>query len=774
MKFLAKFITKFPIPIIIFILLFSLILGYGMRYLKINTNVIDAVPETMEVKRYFNEIGETFSTNDSIIVGIFTDNIFKLNIITLIDKLTNEFEKIKGVNDVISPTNVDYMKGSDEGLEISPILEKLPDTDQKMDEFKNKLLSTKLYKNMIFSQDNKVAGIIINLEDDCKNSEVYKEIKKIISVNKSTEEIFIAGEPSVLALLEITMVNNLIYLIPIVLIVIILILFFSFRSVRGIFLPLLTVIISTVVTLGIMGYLKIEMSILSTILPVVLIASGSAYGIHLINRYYEDIVSHLGKHEAISETIIHSGLAVFLAGITTVIGFASLCISNLELIRTFGFVSALGILIALIFSMLFIPAVLMIIPIPRTKKTKEEGNFGNIFLKNFASFIFEKKRIIVGFFIVFFILSILGTLRIKTDISMVNEFNKKSEIRIADKFINKYLMGTNNFSFVFETKENGGIKEPELLNKIVEFQKFVSQVEIVGGSRSFTDLIMEINKVMNEGNEEYYRIPDSRELIAQYMLLYSMSGDDEYIKNFIDYNEKKVRVIVSLKTNSVSDIAKFKKDTKSYIEKHFDKEKVEVKISGFSEILLTINNLLINSQILSIISSLIFVFIVVSIMFRSIIIGFISAIPIALTVIFNFGLMGILGIELNVETVLVASVAIGIGIDYTIHFLSRYEIERVLLNNNKEALIKTYQTTGKAIIINAVTVALGFIVIMFSEFRGLKYFGLFIAITMVTSSFNALSILPAILNLKSFHFVEKYLNPGKIIKDITSKMNKIN
>jgi len=774
MKFIAKFITKFPIPIIIFILLISLILGYGIRYLKINTNIIDAVPETMEVKRYYNEIGEIFSTNDSIIVGIFTDNIFTLNTIILVDKLTNEIEKIKGVKDVISPTNVDYMKGSDEGLEISPILEKPPETDQEMNNFKNKLLSTKLYKNMIFSPDSKVAGIIINLEDDCNNSEVYKEIKNIIAVNKSSEEIFIAGEPSVLALLEITMVNNLIYLIPIVIIVIILILFFSFHSLRGVFLPLLTVIISTMITLGIMGYLKIEMSILSTILPVVLIASGSAYGIHLINRYYEDIVNHLGKKEAIFETIIHSGLAVFLAGITTVIGFASLSISNLEIIRTFGLVSALGILIALIFSILFIPAIMMIMPIPRTKKTKEGGSFGNIFLMNFASFIFENKRIIVGFFIVFFILSILGTLRIKTDISMVNEFDKKSEIRIADKFINKYLMGTNNFSFIFETNENGGIKEPELLNKIVDFQEFVSQVEIVGGSRSFTDLIMEINKVMNEGKEEAYRIPDSRELIAQYMLLYSMSGDDEYIKNFIDYNERKVRVIVSLKTSSVSDIAKFKKDTKSYIEKHFDKEKVEVKISGFSEILLTINNLLIKSQILSIISSLIFVFIVVSIMFRSIIIGFISAIPIALTVIFNFGLMGILGIELNVETVLVASVAIGIGIDYTIHFLSRYEIERVLLNNNEEALIKTYQTTGKAIIINAVTVALGFIVIMFSEFRGLKYFGLFITITMVTSSFNALSILPAILNLKSFHFVEKYLNPGKIIKDITSKMNNIN
>lgn len=359
--------------------------------------------------------------------------------------------------------------------------------------------------------------------------------------------------------------------------------------------------------------------------------------------------------------------------------------------------------------------------------------------------------------------------RLKSDVSTVNEFNKKTEIRIADKFINKYLLGTNNFAIIFETKDEGGIKDPALLNEMLRFQEYVLQKKLVGGSRAITDFIMEINKAMNGGKEEFYCIPESRELVAQYLLLYSMSGDEEDLNNFVDFNYKKARMLIFLKTSSVSDIIQLKKYFKEYIDAHFAEDIVTVRTSGLSELLITVNNIIVKSQIVSIFCSLLLIFLIVSLSFKSIIIGCVSAIPIILTVIFNFGLMGLLGVELNVETVLIASIAIGIGIDYTVHFLSRYEVERALLNNNKEAMIATYKTTGKAILINAITVAGGLLVITFSDFRGLKYFGFFIAITMITSSFNALSILPVILNLKMFHFVEKHLIPNKMIKNISEK-----
>ncbi|MCK4796250.1 MAG: RND family transporter [Spirochaetes bacterium] len=771
MKKIAKFITRFPIAIMLFILIISGFSSYGIRYLKINTNIKDAIPDSMEVKKFYNEVEEIFSSGDAIIVGVFTENIFNKDTIGLINKLTKEFEKIEGIDKVISPTNVDYMEGTEWGLEIDPIIEEIPETKEEIENFKKKLLSIKLYKGMIVSEDYKVAGIIINLEDNCNESKIYKKIKNIISQENPKDEIFIAGEPSVLALLEITMIKNLKHLIPIVLIVIFLILYLSFRSIRGVLLPLLTVSVSTLVVLGIMGYLRIEISILATVLPVLLIAVGSAYGIHLVNRFYEDIANGLGKREAVVETVSHTGLAVLIAGVTTIIGFASLALSGLKTISIFGLMSSLGIIIALCFSVLFIPSFLMILPVPKIKKNqKENEGFTEKILKGFASIIYEKRKIVVILFIIFFVLSIIGMLRLKIDVSMVNEFNKKSEIRIADRFINEYLLGTNNFSVIFETKNEGGIKEPALLNEMLNLQKFISKKEFVGGSSAITDFIMEINKTMNEGKEKFYRIPESRELVAQYLLLYSMSGDEEDLNNFVDFNYKKARMLIFLKTSAISDIIQFKKEIKKYTEEHFPKD-VNVRISGFSELLITVNDILIKSQIFSILCSLILVFIIVSITFKSLIIGCVSAIPITLTVIFNFGLMGLFGVELNVETVLIASIAIGIGIDYTIHFLSRYEVERAILNNNKEAMIATYKTTGKAILINAITVAGGLLVIAFSDFRGLKYFGIFIAITMITSSFNALSILPVILNLKGLHFIEKHLDPNKMIRNISEKVN---
>jgi predicted RND superfamily exporter protein len=319
-----------------------------------------------------------------------------------------------------------------------------------------------------------------------------------------------------------------------------------------------------------------------------------------------------------------------------------------------------------------------------------------------------------------------------------------------NEFFNNYFSGTMTLQIVIESDEPDKIKEPEILKKIDDFQQYADQFAIVGSSQSLADIIKEMNRVMNGDKEKFYTIPDSKNLISQYLLLYSLTGDESTLENFVNYDFSKANITIFVKSINLTKLKEFEEKINNYINNHINFEGIEINITGRISTIMVLSELIVQSQLLSIIISLILVFFITAILFRSIILGFISTVPIIITICLNFGLMGWVNIPLDLATVLIASVAIGIGIDYTIHYINHYKTERINGATVLDAIKNTNTTTGKAIIFNACSVGFGFLVLILSSLASIGVLGAMIALTMFVTSLGSMTLIPAI-----FTFIEK-------------------
>lgn len=760
MNILASVIKKHPRLIIFLVILVTLFLGYSIRYLKIEADISKAIPSDFPEVKYFDRINEIFPKQEFFILGMISDNLFSVEMIAKLDRLTKEIGRCDGVGKVLSPTAVDVIISSDDGLEVAPILESLPETDKEVENFKKTITGNRLYRNTFFSEDMKAGIILIQVEYGDKREYILKRIKEIIDLNRGDKEVYrIAGESATLTEVKDIITGDILLLSPIVIIVIMIILFFSFRLLRGVLLPLLTVLISVIWALGIMALLNVPLSIMTTVLPTILIAVGSAYGIHIINRF---TLEHDGveKADIVSRTINNTGSAVLMAGLTTMAGFLSFLSSQIKVIREFGLFTAVGVVCALTFSLTFIPAMLYIMPPPR-KRMKFIDKYGRGFFTRSLSFIGRKTFSRSWFFLlgglIIFVFSLIGTSRLRVESDLVQMFGKNTKIMQDNEFFNKYFSGTMTLQMIVSGDREDTMKEPEVLNAMAHLQRFVTDFDIVGSSRSLADVVLEMHSVMNGGDSESYVIPESKKLISQYFLLYSLTGRDDSLENLVNYDFSMANLIIFLKSGNLTELNHFEKIVKAYIHENIDIDGVEIKLTGRISTVSILSELIVESQLLSIIISMILVVIITTVIFRAFIMGLIAIIPIILTIILNFGVMGWVGIPLDLATVLIASVSIGIGIDYSIHYINHYKCDRLNGKSVLESIISTNTITGKAILYNALAVGAGFLVLTLSSLASIGVLGIMIALTMFVSSTGAMTIIPAIFSLVEGHGVFRKL-----------------
>jgi hypothetical protein len=715
------------------------------------TDITKQIPEIPE-KKYLDEIEEIFGTTGKYaFVGVVVppgEEIFNTDTLRKIRLISRKAESLPEVDKVISPTEIDYIKGTEWGIEITPVLgEKIPETSKGIEEFKKRIKENELFEG-ILSQDNRAAAIMISVKKGADKSLLAKKLEEIAKAQEGPEKIYIGGKIIVDSAMGKLMIKDLIYLIPAILAVIVIILYLSFKTGVGVFLPLSTVIISTIWAIGVMSLLKIPLSIVTFILPILLMAVGTAYGIHILNRYYE-LPDNEDKSSRVEATLKKVGNAVLIAGLTTIAGFASLGISEMEGLKIFGLLTAFGIGAALCFSLLFIPSLLMLLPGSSDKTLrKKRDNPGRV---DYLSFIFTrlgeiiyknkvKVLIIAGLLCAFFIAGIPLT---STESNPLLFFPSKNPCRIAEDILNHYFMGTTPLQVIVKTPNPEEIKEPSVLKAMEGLEKHLSTLPEVGGTYSLNDIVKSINKALHEDREEFYKIPDTREEVAQYLLLYSLSGDPTDFESYVNNEFQMANLMVFLKTGHTTGIKKVIRAINYYVRENFPPQ-VEVKVTGAGSLFIVINQLLVNTFIRSIILSLVLVFVISSAIFRSLKTGFFALIPICIAILVNFGVMGWFKIPLNIGTVAISAIAVGVGIDYAVHFISRLRIE----SRGKPALfalITTTKTTGKAILYNAAAVSAGFLVLLASSIKWYHFMGGLMSLVMLISASGALTILPGVI-----------------------------
>jgi predicted RND superfamily exporter protein len=540
---------------------------------------------------------------------------------------------------------------------------------------------------------------------------------------------------------------------PIVIIIIITVLFVILRSFKATVLNMFVVLLSTIWTFGLMALFKVPVYSVSTMIPVMLIAIGVADGIHMFSHmdFYRRIHRDAEKKEVIENMLTHMWKPILMTSVTTAVGFISLLTSQVYPVKYFGLFTAFGVMTALFLSLVLIPSGLMLFGLPKLHKIKPHSVKENKFAAGFADFVAEKKALTIFTAAFVIAISLFGITKVWVNSSFLANFENNSDIVLTDKFINENFAGTSSFNVVLEGSENGTFKDPQTLKLVDDLQNDLEDLKLVGSTFSLADFIRRMNKVMNEDNEAFNSIPDSREMIAQYLLLYEMSGDPDNLTAVIDYDYQHLNLNTQLKSDG-SKIINEAIDVVETYRSQFEEMGVKINFAGSGYRSLVFTELILKGQISSIILSIIIVILLVSLMFKNIIIGLISSVPIMITTFLSFGAMGLLNIALGSTTALISSIAIGIGIDYSIHFLEKYKSYALTTKDKKKTSQLTMYNTGRAILFNAIVVIAGFLALLFSAFPPNRQLGALVSLNMFSSLIGTVTIMYLLLYLSNIYF----------------------
>ncbi len=756
-------LLKYPYWISAIILVISVLFFTKMiENSRMETDLDEYMPQDHPAFVYSDQAEEWFNIKDGIIIAIENkEGIYNEETLQIIKDVTKTFQKLPQIEkaEVTSLYTADNIVGTEDGMDVKAFFKNIPTSHEEFNELREKVRTNEMVFGRLVSEDETVSVIIAAINDNVFTQEFYNEILELAKQAETENvKLHVAGRPIIEGTMALLGPADMQKMVPIVLLVIIIVLYLTLRSVRSTILTLLVVLFSTVWAFGLMALFDIPIYAVSTMIPVMLIAIGVADGVHLYSHLQLYVNKHpkATKKEAVSDMLVKMWKPVVMTSVTTAVGFISLLTSQVYPIKYFGLFTAFGVMAAMVFSLVLIPAGIMIFKLPKPK-VKAEKSSDHHFAYNTALKILKYKSVSIFATIIIVGVSIVGIGKVWINSSFLDKFEKDSEIVLTDAFINEHFGGTSTLNLILDSEEKDAFKNPDVLKLVDRMQKnVVDSLHLVGNSFSLTDYINRMNKVMHADDEQFNEIPDDQNLIAQYLLLYEMSGDPENLWKVVDYKYNKLNVNFQLKSDNsktinaaIAEIELFKDD--------FEKLGIKMNYAGSGYKGLVFTDLILEGQIMSLVLSLIIVILLLGLMFKNIKIGIIGSVPIIITAVIGFGVMGWLNIPLNTTTALLSSIAIGIGIDYAVHFIEQYKINSQSGNKLLTAQ-KTMSHSGRAILFNAVVVIAGFLVLLFSVFPPNRELGALVSLNMFVSFVGTVTIMMILLNKTNIYFNNKKEN----------------
>jgi hydrophobe/amphiphile efflux-3 (HAE3) family protein len=538
--------------------------------------------------------------------------------------------------------------------------------------------------------------------------------------------------------------------VPIGLFCVLAFLYVCFRQLRGVLLPFSVVVMSVVVAMGLIPVFGWKVQMVTVVLPVILLAVANDYGIHLMAKLQEANTpgSSYTPAEMAVLVVEDLGTPVLAAGITTIAGLLCLTTHIIVPAAQLGVLAAIGVGFALLCSLMFIPAVLAVLPLPEPVVTgeAEEGSLLDRALTRVAGFVAGAPKLVIAAVTLFTVGSAAGLGLLQVDTNPVNYYPSSSPVAVTSDKINRYFGGSTEVSLMVE----GDIKSPEVMGAIDAVSHALSEQPQVGYHTSIAGVVASMHEaVLGEG---HHTIPDDRDVIAQLFLLLSSGSDPEDFERMVDFDHEHALITVRVNNLSTQEIAAVVQAAEQARDEHM--AGMNTTIGGFGYVFAELVDAVVEGQVVSLGLSLVLVLVLVAMAFRSPVAGVFAVLPLAMAMPVLFGLMGYLGIELNIVTAMLSSIMIGVGVDYTIHFLWRYRSERAEGLQPEQAVQRTLTTAGRGIVFNALSVVVGFAVLLISNFLPVKFFGFLVVVSISACLVGALALLPALVLLVRPAFLE--------------------
>jgi len=741
--------------------------------LQFDSNVELFAPQTHPYVVTTHLMEQVFGGKYVVVIGITPKqgDVYQPEVLAKIKRIQDGVEQLPEAvrHNILSlaARKVKTIKGRAEGMEVRPMMESVPQTPEDIAKLKSAVASMPIYINSLVSPDGKSAAVIADFKQDVKRFPnwiaLLAGMRKIVDRERDNSvDIHLGGTPIVAEAADVEFATMPAFF-GAALLIIMAIQYWSFRSVQGMLLPMITGILSVLWALGGMGLLHVHMDPLSITTPILILAVAAGHAIQVLKRYYEEYNRLQGagmpmreaNRAAVVESIARVGPVMVTAGSIATLTFFSLATTGSSAVQHFGVFSGCGVLAAMILELTLIPVLRSALRPPKKRETARERKAGIVdrLLLGLANNLVGGRApwIVAGGLAVLALVGV-GLLFVRVDNNFRLYFKPMSTVRIDDRSLNSSFGGTDSLQFLVQTPAQDGVKDPKVLQGMADLQAFLESQPDVGKTQSLADLTKRMNQAMHADDPRFYAIPESRDLIAQYLFLYSLSGDPQDFDSFVDNDYQRASVWAYFKNESTSYADSVAQKAQAVIAKSFPPG-TTVQMGGSLPEIIALNSVIVRDKFRNMAQMALIVFILGSIIFRSPVGGLFVVTPLIAVTLANFGLMGWLNITLDITAMSSAAMAIGIGADYEIYLLFRFREELARSGNLLSATRDSLLTSGKAILFVALSVIGGYAVLQASDFAFFNHLSDLVMATMAVSAFFALFFLRALMMLFKPRFI---------------------
>jgi len=775
---MGEVITSHPKKIILLMLLISIAIITNIRFITIDTSTEGFLHETDPALIRYEAFKEQFGQDEKILVVVQAKDIFALDTLKKIKTLHTKLEnEVPHLNDITSLINARNTRGEGDRLIVEDLFENFPKNEKELETIKKIALDNAMYKNLLYNEALTMTTIILEpsayeavegadelagfgedtgaeetefLTDPSKSEMVRAADKIAKEFNKEGFTVFVAGSLAVNDYNKQSVQKDMQKFVKLVLLMMMIFLFIVFRRISAVILPIFIVVISLLTTIALMAIVGTPITIPTQILPSFLLAVGIGAVVHLLAMFFKHLNANGDKHKAISYSLGHSGLAIIMTSLTTAAGLLSFSTASIAPIADLGIFAAIGVIIALINTLILLPAILAILPIKQAKEKQQKNSetMDNILIA-IADFSVNNAKKIVAVSAVITVVWVYFATGVQFKHDPLSWQPDNSPVKIATATVDHELRGSVTMEVIIDTKKENGLYDSELLTKIdrlvKEAQELKTDKHFVGKGWSVGDVLKEIHRGLHENKAEYYAITKNDKLIPQEFLLFENSGSDD-LEDFVDGSFSKARITFKLPWMEAGEYAEISDELTAILKEGLGDD-IEITVTGMVPLFQRTLAAAMSSMATSYAVAFILIAIMMIILLGSVKIGLTSMIPNVLPIVLTIGFMSMVNMPLDMFTMLVGAIVIGLSVDDTVHFFHNFAKYHHQGYSTKESVEKTMLGTGRALIATTIVLSLGFYVYMFASLTNLINFGILAGGAISIALISNIILGPALLTL---------------------------
>ena len=746
----------YPKTTILLALLVTIAFGIQFPKIHIDTDPENMLPADQADRMLYNQAKEDFGIHDLIVLGITDEaGIFQPDTLARVARVVDRLLGIQGVitADVISLTTTDNVRSAEGLLDIRPVMNRIPENQADIDALRAAIADNPLFTDKLASTDGTGLAIYIPIERKDQAARIGEELRAILVDELAPRQRYhLAGLPIAEDSFGIEMFRQMGIVSPASGGMLFLLLWFAFRKLTLVLPVMLVAMLTVVWGMGLLIGMGYTVHIMSSMIPVFLMPIAVLDSVHILSDFYDRYPRLKDRHKALRESMEELYTPMLYTSITSAVGFASLMLANIPPVQVFGVFVAFGILAAFLLTITVVPASIILIREERLQaaigSVDAQGGRLDGALQALGRFAFNRAVPIALAAALILGLGFWGVSRTVINDNPVTWFPESHELRVADRVMNRLFGGTYMAYLLVAGEETGAMKRPEVMAYMEGLQRVLETDPKVGKTSSLADVIKQVNYVIHDAAPEARRLPDQTEELAQYLFLYQMAGDAGDLDNFVDYDYRTANIWVQMQAGDNLEMVRVQQLIDEHLRAKPPPAGIQVRWSGLTYINKVWQDEMVVGMMKAVLGGFLAVFVLMVVLFRSVSLGFLSMLPLTFAITLSYGLAAFAGKEYDMPMAVCSALTLGLSIDFAIHFVQRYRNNLTRLGGDLSgANGVVFGETARAIVRNALVIAVGFSPMVFSALGPYKTVGVFFALLMLFSALTALGLLPGLLKL---------------------------